>query len=306
MEGSYRPETVLNIDELRFGKPVRSRSGPIAPDAEYGITASTAGVTDPLTLLPAKLLDGAALTPSKIDPQFTGRGALVVVAVEAGLAAMRLRFRPEAGEAAGGREYVLSTTVLLPGVEYWADIPPGFFAWCERELEAEAHLRDEASELSARRMSLPKWWHRGKAWFNALPDWRQIQVGSAFFAITNGMGWLAAHAPAHSGEERLGQLLAGDLDFLASLELDIPLRRRDGSGGYVFAMGIDPVLTPGAISFVAARQGMPIEAPDLDSLRRAVDRVMNAEVVASSPGRIQIFDSLGRSIGREPITLPSL
>jgi hypothetical protein len=298
---------VLDIDELRFGKPVRSRSGAVVRNAEYAITASTEGMSDHLALLPVKLVGDGALSPSKIDPQFSERGALVVVAVEAGLAAMRVRFRPEAGEGEAGREYILSTTVLLRGVEYWSDIPPGFFAWCERELEAEAHVQDESPALGARRMSLPKWWHRDDAWFKALPDWRQIQIASAYIAINHVRGWVAVHPPAYSGEERLGQLLAGDLDFLASLKLDIPLRR-PGAPSCIFAMGLDPALASGAISFVAGRPGTPIESIDLDELSRAINVVLNGAGgdAATASGPVEIFDSVGRVIGREPIIVPSL
>lgn len=294
---------ILEVEELSYGKPVRSPDGPVTADAEYGVTSRSRDLPSPLALLPERLIDDTALAPAAIDKAFAQRGALVFVAVQDGLAAMRLRFRAEAGEGAQGRQFVLATTLLLRDAWLWRDVPPGFFAWCEEHLEAIPHVQGEPVILPSRQMFLPAWEHRSADWLDGLEEWRQIQLGSAFNAITSRREWLAAHPPAGVAEPRPGAMLAADLDVIASLQLDTPLANGDGHG-FVFSMGIDPALTPGAVAYLPARRGGALEAADFGALRKLIgDSGTRARAGQPLP-RVELFDSLGRSIGREPIPLP--
>ena len=71
------------------------------------------------------------------------RGALIVKAVKEGLAVMRMRYRAEAGEGESGRQFLLARTLVFPGIEYWQDIPPGLFSWCEKALNAYPFVFDQ-------------------------------------------------------------------------------------------------------------------------------------------------------------------
>lgn len=295
--------TILEVGALSYGKPVRSPDGPVATNAQYGITSRSRDLPNPLTLLPEHLIDDTALAPAAIDKSFAKRGALVFVAVRDGLAAMRLRFRAEAGEGAVGRQFVLATTLLVRDAKLWRDIPPGFFAWCEKYLEATAHVQGEPVVRPSRQVFLPQWEHRTADWLCRLEDWRKIQLGSALHAITSRREWLVAHPPAGFSEAHPGATIADDLDVIASLQLDTPLAKDDGSG-FVFSMGIDPVLTPGAVAYLPNSGGRGIKTSDSEALRKLISESRSPMRVGQVLPRIEMLDSVGRSIGREPIPLP--
>src|SRR4051812_13033232 len=113
------------VEELHYGKVVVAKGGPLHPDADHKITYRTSGLRRPKALVPRRLVDETALSRAHIEPEWVERGALLFRAVDAGsrgLAAMRVRYRSEAGEGIPGREYQQSTVVFLPDAEYWSDI----------------------------------------------------------------------------------------------------------------------------------------------------------------------------------------
>ncbi|MEM5471096.1 hypothetical protein WNZ14_05100 [Hoeflea sp. AS60] len=293
----------LRFEEVCYGKPVRTLGGPLHESALYGVTSVTPGVDNPLRYIPANFLGNASLTSSMIDPQFAGRGTLVVKAVDDGLAIMRMRYRAEAGEGEGGRQFLLSRTLLLPDIHYWHEIPPGLFSWCEQALVAQPFVFDQPGSPAARLLELPAFQARDVNWFDNLSQRRQIQLGSAFQAITRRVGWTVSKMVAEEEKQRPASLIAADLDVISSLPRKFPLRHGD-TDQFVLNLGLDPQLTPGAVSYFPGHRGSAIEAPDLHALRIAIS---NSEENHSPETGVKhtsgASDSLDRRIGSEPIPL---
>lgn len=293
----------LKFEKVCYGKPVRTEDGPLHDSAVYGVNSVTPGVDNPLRFIPASFLGQANLTSSMIDPEFAGRGALIIKAVEEGLAIMRMRYRAEAGEGEGGRQFLLSRTLILPGVEDWHDIPSGLFSWAEQELTAQPFVIEQASSLAVETVELAHSQARDVTWFDRLSRHRQIQLGSAYQAITRRVGWTVSRIVAEEEKERPAALIAADLDVLASLPRKFPLRH-GAADQFILNLGVDPELTPGAVSYFPGHRGSAIEAPDLHALRAAIisnKDDMAVESAEKQPSRL--YDSLDRRIGSEPIPL---
>lgn len=293
----------LRFEEVCYGKPVRTLDGPLHENALYGVSSVTPGIADPLRYIPASFLGNANLTSSMIDPEFAGRGALIVKAVGEGLAVMRMRYRAEAGEGEGGRQFLLSRTLLLPGIQYWHEIPPGLFSWCEQALFAQPFVFDQPSAPQLRPVELPAFQARDVNWFDNLSQRRQIQLGSAFQAITRRVGWTVSRMVAEEEKQRPAALIAADLDVISSLPRKFPLRPGEADQ-FILNLGLDPQLTPGAVSYFPGHRGSAIEAPDLHALRIAIIR--SEEDLPSGSGVKHTSgssDSLDRRIGSEPIPL---
>jgi hypothetical protein len=293
----------LRFEEVCYGKPVRTLDGPLHESALYGVSSVTPGIDDPLRFIPASFLGNANLTSSMIDPEFSGRGALIVKAVAEGLAIMRMRYRAEAGEGEGGRQFLLSRMLLLKDVQHWHEIPPGLFSWCEQALFAQPFVFDQPSVPQMRPVELPAFEARDVSWFDNLSQRRQIQLGSAFQAITRRVGWTVSRMVAEEEKQRPAALIAADLDVISSLPRKFPLRAGE-SDQFILNLGLDPQLTPGAVSYFPGHRGSAIEAPDLHALRIAIIR--SEENLPSAPGVKHTSgssDSLDRRIGSEPIPL---
>lgn len=293
----------LICEEIRYGKPVRSEFGPLYENAPYGINSVTANIENPLRFVPANFLGDANLASNMIDPEYMRRGALIVKAVKEGLAIMRIRYRAEAGEGEGGRQFLLARTLLLPGIEYWHDIPSGLFAWCEQSLHAHPFVFDQPTMPAGQRIDLPAYEQRGVDWYDDLSRHRQIQLGSAFQAITRRVGWAVSGVVAEEEKQRPGSLIAADLDVISSFPRKFSLRVND-SDKFILNLGLEPGLTPGAVSYFPAHRGSAIEAPDLQALRVAITNSKNDDL----PAIMRVLgehhsDSLDRRIGREPIPL---
>ncbi len=293
----------LKFEEVCYGKPVRTPSGPLHESALYGVNSVTPGVDSPLRYIPANFLGNANLTSSMIDPEFAARGALVVKAVDDGLAIMRMRYRAEAGEGEGGRQFLLSRTLVLRDIQYWHEIPPGLFSWCEQALVAQPFVFDQPSAPPVRTFELPAFQARDVNWFDTLSQRRQIQLGSAFQAISRRVGWTVSKMVAEEEKQRPASLIAADLDVISSLPRKFLLRHGDADQ-FILNLGLDPQLTPGAVSYFPGHRGSAIEAPDLHALRIAISSSEKAQpaqpVVKQASGA---SDSLDRRIGSEPIPL---
>ena len=293
----------LMFGEVCYGKPVRTQSGPLHESALYGVNSVTPGVENPLRYIPANFLGNTNLTSSMIDPEFAGRGALIVKAVDEGLAIMRMRYRAEAGEGEGGRQFLLSRTLLLPGVQYWHEIPPGLFSWCEQGLVAQPFVFDQPNSPATRPVELPAFQPRDVNWFDNLSQHRQIQLGSAFQAITRRVGWTVSRMVAEEEKQRPAALIAADLDVISSLPRKFPLRQGD-TDQFILNLGLDPQLTLGAVSYFPGHRGSAIEAPDLHALRIAISSSEEKHPSASGVKHTSgTSDSLDRRIGSEPIPL---
>lgn len=293
----------LMFEEVCYGKPVRSQGGPLHENALYGVNSVTPGINNPLGYIPANYLGNANLASGMIDPEFSGRGALIVKAVDEGLAIMRMRYRAEAGEGEGGRQFLLSRTLLLPDLHYWHEIPPGLFSWCEQGLGAQPFVFDQPSAPSTRPVELPAFQARDVNWFDKLSQRRQIQLGSAFQAITRRVGWTVSSRVAEEEKQRPEALIAADLDVISSLPRKFPLRHGD-TDQFILNLGLDPQLTPGAVSYFPGHRGSAIEAPDLQALRIAI--ISSEENHPAGPDvkhTSGTSDSLDRRIGTEPIPL---
>jgi len=293
----------LRFEEVCYGKPVRTQNGPLHESALYGVNSVTPGVDNPLQFIPANFLGNANLTSSMIDPEYAGRGALIVKAVDEGLAIMRMRYRAEAGEGEGGRQFLLSRTLVLPGIDFWHDIPPGLFSWCEQGLSANPFVFDQQSAPAIQSVELPVFQARDVNWFDRLSQHRQIQLGSAFQAITRRVGWTVSKMVAEEEKQRPAALIAADLDVIASLPRKFALRHGDADQ-FILNLGLDPRLTPGAVSYLPGHRGSAIEAPDLHALRIAIissDENQPAEFAVKPVSGAS--DSLDRRIGSDPIPL---
>ena len=293
----------LICEEVRYGKPVRSEFGPLYENAPYGINSVTANIENPLRFVPANILGDANLASNMIDPEYMRRGALIVKAVKEGLAIMRIRYRAEAGEGESGRQFLLARTLLLKGINYWHDIPSGFFAWCEQSLHAHPFVYDQPTMPAGPRVELPAYEQRGVDWYDELSRHRQIQLGSAFQAITRRVGWAVSGVVAEEEKQRPGSLIAADLDVIASFPRKFSLRVND-TDKFILNLGLEPGLTPGAVSYFPAHRGSAIEAPDLQALRVAITHSKIDEPVEPTEAVGEHYaDSLDRRIGRDPIPL---
>lgn len=303
---THSGETItLMCEEIRYGKPVRSEYGPLHENGLYGINSVTAGIENPLHFIPANFLNNSNITSSMIDPEYMRRGALIVKAVKEGLAVMRMRYRAEAGEGEGGRQFLLSRTLLIPGIEYWQDIPAGLFVWCEHALNAYPFIYDQPTMPANQRIELPVIKTADINWYDSLSRHRQIQLGSTFQAIRRRVSWAASGIVAEEENQRPASLVAADLDVIASLPSKFPLRV-DDTDKFILNLGLEPELTPGAITYFPGHGGSAIEAPDLQALRVAI---ISSET-ESSPEPFttvdeRFFDNLDRRIGADPIPLRS-
>lgn len=304
MKANTGEAVTVHFEEVCYGKPVRSPNGPLRESAIYGLNLITPGIANPLSFIPASFLKNTNLTSSMIDPAFAQRGALIVKATDQGLAIMRMRYRAEAGEGEAGRQFLLSRTMVLPGVEYWIDIPRGLFAWAERELTAQPFVFDQTQAPSAQSVTLPWFEPRGIDWFDHLNRPRQIQLGSAYQAISKRIGWTVSKTVAHQEGQSPSAMIAADLDVIASLPRKLPLRPGHDDQ-FIFSLGVDPALTPGAISYFPGHAGSAIEAPDLGAFRDAINHGGDvAEPLDKAENRSpNLHDSLDRRIGSEPIPL---
>ncbi|MEQ8481311.1 MAG: hypothetical protein RIC18_11695 [Hoeflea sp.] len=294
----------LFFEEVCYGKPVRSSQGPLRESAVYGVNLVTLGIESPLNFVPANFLGRTSLNSGMIDPAFAQRGALIVKAVDEGLAIMRMRYRPEAGEGESGRQFLLSRTIVLLGIQSWDQIPQGLFAWAERELTVQPFVFDQSQPSSPQTAKLPPFLPRDVDWFDQLSRPRQIQLGSAYQAITKRVGWTVSRAIAQEERQPPSALIAADLDVIASLPRQFPLRK-GATDQFILNIGLDPALTPGAVSYFPGHAGSAIEAPDLHALREAI----SSGKPDPSPSKSEIrqtsslHDSLERKIGSEPIPL---
>lgn len=300
----------IEVEEVRYGKAVRSRGGPLHDKALYGINFATPGIIDPLRFIPANFIDNASFAASMIDPEFAECGALVVKAVPEGLAFMRLRYRAEAGEGEGGRQFLLSRTIILPGATHWHDVPSGLFAWCEKELTVDPLVYGEAAPASGTQITLHLMPARDLDWLDTLSQRRKVQLGSIFQAVTRRNNLTVSGMFAEEEQEKPSALIAQDLDVIAALPRKFPLRE-SAPEQFIFNLGLDPALTPGAISYFPGQRGSAIEAPDLRALRDAIADEERAPLEQSPeeqdiqfPDHVEKFcDNLDRRIGREPIPL---
>ena len=303
METGPGDARTLKFEEVCYGKPVRTPNGPLHESALYGVNSVTSGIDNPLRFIPANFLGNANLTSSMIDPEFATRGALIVKAVDEGLAIMRMRYRAEAGEGESGRQFLLSRTLLLPEIHFWHEIPPGLFSWCEQALTVQPFVYDQPSSPSMRPVELPPFSARDVNWFDGLSQRRQIQLGSAFQAITRRVGWTVSRTVAEEEKQRPAALIAADLDVISSLPRKFPLRQ-EGADQFILNLGLEPLLTPGAVTYFPGHRGSAIEAPDLHALRTAI--ISREETGVKEPGSKPpsgASDSLDRRIGSEPIPL---
>lgn len=294
---------ILVCEEIRYGKSVRSKFGPLHENALYGVNSATQGIENPLHLIPAGFLGSANLTSNMIDPEYMRRGALIVKAVKEGLAIMRIRYRAESGEGEGGRQFLLARTLLLPGIEYWHQIPPGLFTWSEQAMNANPFVFDQPTMPLGQRIELQDFEVRDVGWYDGLSRHRQIQLGSAFQAITRRVGWAVSGITAEEEKQRPASLIAADLDVIASFPRKFPLRVND-TDNFIMNLGLEPDLTPGAISYFPTHRGNVIEAPDLQALRVAIISSKKEDLpdLDDTPDEL-FFDSLDRRIGRDPIPL---
>ena len=142
-------------------------------------------------------------------------------------------------------------------------------------------------------------------WYDSLSRHRQIQLGSTFQAIRRRVGWAASGIVAEEENQRPASLVAADLDVIASLPSKFPLRI-DNTDKFILNLGLEPELTPDAITYFPGHRGSAIEAPDLQALRVAIinnDTEKSPDETAMLDERF--IDNLDRRIGRDPIPLRS-
>ena len=60
----------LRLEEVCYGKPVRTPGGPLHESALYGVNSVTPGITNPLRYIPANFLGNTNLTSNMVDPEF--------------------------------------------------------------------------------------------------------------------------------------------------------------------------------------------------------------------------------------------
>ena len=293
----------LKCGEVRYGKPVCSKFGPIHENAPYGINSATSDIEDPLQFIPANFFGSSNFSANLIDQEYRLCGALVVKAVKEGLAIMRLRYRAEAGEGEGGRQFLLSHTLLIPGLKYWNDIPTGLFTWCEQSLRAFPVVYDEPRLALQKNIKITRFRSRDITWYDGLSRHRQIQLGSAFQAIRRNVGWAISGIVAEGEKLRPASLISADLDVIASLPSKFPLRVND-CDKFILNLGLNPEVTPAAISYFPGQRGSAIEAPDLNALRVAIiSNKTKDSPTMDGPFGVRFFDSLDRRIGSDPIPL---
>lgn len=303
MNTDIASKRILMCDEVLYGKPVRSKFGPVYDNAPYGINSTTSGIDSPLHFVPANYLNASNLASNMIDPEYMRRGALIVKAVEEGVSFMRIRYRAEAGEGESGRQFLLARTLLLPGIKYWHEMPEGIFSWCEKMFHANPFVFDQPTVPTDQKVELPEFEPRGVDWYDGLSRHRQIQLGSTFQAITRRVGWAVSEVVAAGEKQRPAALIASDLDVIASFPRKFPLRVNN-KDTFILNLGLEPSLTPNAVCYFPAQRGSAIEAPDLEALRVEILNSKNEDSVGSEDKtKINNFDSLDRRIGMDPIPL---
>lgn len=297
---------ILNCEEVLYGKPVRSKFGPLHENALYGINSATQNIKNPLNFIPANFFGNVNLTSNMIDPEYMRRGALIVKAVKEGLAIMRMRYRAEAGEGESGRQFLLSRTLILSGIQYWHEIPAGLFAYCEQSLDAHPFIFDQPTLVTSHTIELPAYKQNDVNWYDGLTRHRQNQLGSVFQAIRKRISWTVSEIVAKEENQRPASLIAADLDVIASLPSEFPLRVND-TDKFILSLGLEPHLVPGAISYFPEHTGNTIEAPDLQALRVAIINSKTDDLTGLEEKRPNehFFDSLDRRIGKDPIPLKS-
>ncbi|TMI99527.1 MAG: hypothetical protein E6G97_21645 [Alphaproteobacteria bacterium] len=144
--------TEVEADILNYGKLVVTEKGPVHPAAGYAITARSKDLKNTSQLLPSTLLENRTLDPTQIEVPARARGALFVrrlflrddAANLNSVALMRVRFRPEGGDNAGGRPHLQATVWRVPG-DQWQRNAGTVLAHAEDHLRAIPDCADEPS-----------------------------------------------------------------------------------------------------------------------------------------------------------------
>jgi hypothetical protein len=153
-------EQVVQADVLNYGKLVLHERGPVVPGAGYAVTArSSEAAALSSRILPAVLAGNRSLDPTHLEPRAQERGGLLVrrlplrdedIAFGNSVALMRVRFRPEGGEDAGGRPHLQATVWVARGSE-WQYHAAVVLAHADERLNAIPDRAKESSEDRFRR-----------------------------------------------------------------------------------------------------------------------------------------------------------
>ena len=294
----------IALFELRYGKSAVSVDGPVTERAEYGIKAVSEGIENQLLFTPSGFFDGKELSEDLIDPAFRSRGALVVRGVAGGIAAMRMRFKPEAGTGAKGRVFLLSTAVFLPKVAFWHEIPSGFFRWCEENLDADQFVEPSPAVVGQRQATLHATDTIDDDWYEALPNWRKWLLIASFKSVWFGESFSPGRITSNFEEPRPGAVCAAEMDNLASWLRDCDPVRLDEGHGFLFSMGLEPQLTPGAVAYLPSESAVKTDEPDFSKLDlREACGASNSRRDSKGSRRHLSRDRMGRIIGLEPIIM---
>ncbi len=112
------PAEKAAIGQVIYGKLVDA-SGAVTAEG-YGVTAKTAGISqDTAQMIRATNMLGISMfDTSDIKPGAEKIGALIIRTLKDNVVVQRVRFRPENGEEARGRQYQQASSLLIP-VAFW-------------------------------------------------------------------------------------------------------------------------------------------------------------------------------------------
>ncbi|MDH6269464.1 hypothetical protein M2360_004892 [Rhizobium sp. SG_E_25_P2] len=301
------------LDEMHHGKLVAESDGPVHPGADYRRTYKTRGLDWSDALMPRNLIGDVSLSRVHVEQGWKQRGALVFRAVSVGgrgIAAMRTRYRSEAGDGVPGRDYQQTTVVFLRNIEYWSDIPDGFFGWCAKNLMAEPDLFGQETDTAPlRRMELGARAKRDEDWLYTLPPRRLLRLNQLFKFIGRSGAGVFGSVEADAAECEAE--FADDLDTLTRTRDRISIH---AGNGLAVSVGLDPSLMPKSIRLTETLRDEGHAgslSAETSALRRYLfeepNTIQPAEASKSATGMdfsSRKRDSLGRIIGYEPINMP--
>ncbi len=72
-------------------------------------------------------------------------GVLIFIVPEdrSGFKAMRVRFRPEDGKNGNARNFSITSSIHIPEIRTWDDVPSALITWCFHNLKADPITRDD-------------------------------------------------------------------------------------------------------------------------------------------------------------------
>jgi hypothetical protein len=260
---------LVKVQELHYGKLIAAQGGHVLMGEDYAATYQTKGVLHPDRILPARLLDGVLLRPNHIEEPFRRAGAIFMRLVDETLVAMRLRFRPEAGEGRPGRNYLQASIFQIEAPRGFASVPPGIIPWVAEQKVAP----DLTTTPAAERIGVEPQLEYVDAPINVTPSCldafgpkRRVRISAIIQAMRQA-------GPAVVGNDSFDDPIQGPELFLNDVKFALTLMVQGEirvSSYFQVACGLSPEIAKRSLVLSSVEQSTPQSAVKWDDVVRIV------------------------------------